>query len=324
MKAVTTCSIRLWMPLLVFSISGLVWMMVTWHEYNHLKHSIFTFAERFIAQDMASLQHVLENDLSLGQDTEAERALVYRGVNNQYRTLVATDDQGVILYSTRFSLKGLQAINTLSDFEASRFSDIQEYDHVDLRVIPEDNKIIAYFPLTLERDSNEIRALRTGVIFLVYDFSSDLSQVWHELWHKSEVIASVFILFMLTLFLALHRYFYCPVQHLVAKTRAFAKGDYNVRSTINGRGELADLGEAFNNMAVQLNERSRENELAERDLQASEKLYRTLIEATSAVAWEYSIELKKFTFMSANIYQLTGYPAELWTSYEYWESRVSG
>lgn len=322
MNSMRSFSLRLWLPLLVTFFALLVWIIMTTHEYEHLNSRLIENGQRFIAQDMASLQHVVENDLSLDQKTEAERALASRGVNVQYRTLVAVDDQGEILYSTRFSLKGKQAVDTLPDFEAQRFSDLQRHNRPVMYVKPDEKSIIAYFPLTLERDAHEIRSLRTGALFLVYDFSVDMAAMWQEVWHKSELIALVLIVGLFLLFALVHYYFYRPIQHLVSTTQRFAKGDVHARSDISGRGELASLGKAFNEMGVQLDERSTQRAQIEQELRASEKLHRDLIETTAAVTWQYDIKTHRFNFMSPQIMQLTGFPVEQWTDYEFWEAQI--
>lgn len=322
MKPVRSFSLRLWLPLLVIFLAFLVWALMTWHEFDHLETNLIDFGKQSVTQDMASLQHVIENDLSLGQKTEAERALASRGVNTQYRFLVVIDDQGRIMYSTRFAMKGLQAANALPDFDPQQFADLQQYNRAELFVEPDKKSIIAYFPLTLERDINEIRPLRTGALFVVYDYSAALALSLQELWHKSELIALILFIGLFVLFILIHYYFYRPIQHLASTAQAFAGGDIHARSNISGSGELASLAKAFNDMGVQLIERSRQREQAEKDLHDSVKLHRNLIEATAAVAWEYDLVSKKFTYMSPQIFQLTGFPVEQWTDYAFWEAQI--
>lgn len=322
MTAVRSFSLRLWLPLLVTFLMFIVWGVMTWHEFDHLESTVKESGVQFIAREMASLQHVIENDLILEKRTEAERALASRGVNAQYRVLVALDDRGKIMYSTQFALKGLQATKVLPEFDLRRFSDLQNYNRADVYVNSDEKLIIAYFPLSLGRENNEIRPLRTGALFLVYDYNVDLASAWIEFWHKSELIALVLIVGVLVLFLLAHYYFYRPIRHLATVAKAFAKGDLHARSNINGRGELASLGKAFNAMCAQLNERSIQRDQAEKNLQSSEKLYRDLIETTAAAAWEYDIKTAKFSFMSPQIEQITGIPVAQWTDYTFWEAQI--
>ena len=61
---------------------------------------------------------------------------------------------------------------------------------------------------------------------------------------------------------------------------------------------------------------------AEESLLASEKLYRNLIETTAAASWEVDIATLKFTYISPQIEQITGYPASEWTDFNFWAEHI--
>lgn len=322
MKPVRSFSLRLWLPLLVVFFAFSVWLLMTWHELDHFEPRLIADSKRLIIQDMANLQHEIERELSLEEGAEAESALTIRGGITEYSSLVAIDDQGKILYSTQFAMKGLKAESALPDFDMRNFTTLQRQNRPKLFVESDDKFIIGYFPLALEPHNNEMRLLRIGALFLVYDYGYKLASEKQELWHKSETVAWVLIFALLVLFALAQYHFYRPIQHLVATAQALAKGDTGVRSNISGRGELALLGKAFNEMGDQLNARDMQRDSVEKDLLESEKLHRNLIEATSAVAWEYSMVSQKFTYMGPQILMLTGFPAEQWTDYQFWEDQI--
>lgn len=60
----------------------------------------------------------------------------------------------------------------------------------------------------------------------------------------------------------------------------------------------------------------------EKALFDSEKHYRNLIETTSAVAFEVDLASLRFTYMSPQIKNLTGFATENWTDFDYWAQRV--
>ncbi len=61
---------------------------------------------------------------------------------------------------------------------------------------------------------------------------------------------------------------------------------------------------------------------AEEALQASEKLYRNLIETTAAASWEIDLASQKFTYVSPQIEQISGYPAKQWTDFDFWAKHI--
>ncbi len=65
-----------------------------------------------------------------------------------------------------------------------------------------------------------------------------------------------------------------------------------------------------------------QRKIAERALYESEQLYRSLIETTSAIAWQYDVEQDRFTYISPQIEKLTGYAPAEWTDMAFWAERI--
>ena len=322
MKSLRSFSLRVWLPILLAIITIAVWLVMALHEYDHLKTRLHEDGMRFVAQDAASLQHEVELEIKVGDLDEAEHAVLVRGTNIHYRTLVMMDDKAQIIYSIQLDLKGMQADAMLPEFERARFDQLQKHPKASLYFSPDKKTIFAYSPVTLERHENEIRSLRIGSLFLVYDISSDFDLLWYEFEHKIEWVALMLIASMVILFLIVHYYFYRPIQHLVSTSQALAKGEHSARTNIIGRGELVLLGRAFNEMSAQLSKRSEMQQQAENDLRSSERMHRGLIETTAAVAWEYDLNTQMFTFMGPQIFQLTGFAVAQWTDFAFWAAQI--
>lgn len=67
-----------------------------------------------------------------------------------------------------------------------------------------------------------------------------------------------------------------------------------------------------------------EQRVAERTaaLEASQALYRNLIETTSSVAWEMDVATLRFTYISPQIERLSGFPAKAWVDFDFWKARI--
>jgi len=61
---------------------------------------------------------------------------------------------------------------------------------------------------------------------------------------------------------------------------------------------------------------------AEEALQTSEKLYRNLIETTAAASWEVDITTLKFTYISPQIEQISGYAVSEWGDFSFWAEQI--
>ncbi len=58
------------------------------------------------------------------------------------------------------------------------------------------------------------------------------------------------------------------------------------------------------------------------EIQQSKAQYKSLVEDTKAIAWEVDLESLRFTYISPKIYNLTGYPSEMWKNFEFWASII--
>ncbi len=65
-----------------------------------------------------------------------------------------------------------------------------------------------------------------------------------------------------------------------------------------------------------------EQKLVEEMLRQREQTYRTLIESTSALAWEFHLGTMKFTYVSPQADILTGYPPDEWTDFDFWANMI--
>ncbi len=67
-----------------------------------------------------------------------------------------------------------------------------------------------------------------------------------------------------------------------------------------------------------------ENVVQERTegLRQSEALYRNLIETTAAVAWEFDLSSRRFSFMSPQVVALSGFSPDDWVDFDFWAERI--
>ncbi len=85
--------------------------------------------------------------------------------------------------------------------------------------------------------------------------------------------------------------------------------------------EILGMVLVFNDVSEQYRLRE-ENSRSKIKLQASEKLYRNLVETTAAVAWEFDLVSQCFTYIGPGIVELMGYPAEQWHDFNSWADHI--
>ncbi|WP_432472812.1 EAL domain-containing protein [Amphritea sp. HPY] len=306
MKQANSLSLTLWFPLLVAFTFLISCLMLVWVLRSDLESTLVENSMLAITRDMASLQHEMESNFSTGHLKSANRALSFRGLNPQYNTLAAIDQNGRIMHASQLALKAHKAGMVLPDFDPKRFIQLQRGNQTDIRFEPEHQKIIAYFPLALARRAGEIRPLRTGALFLVYDLSIEQAQIWGDVWRSSWPAGLGLLLVMIILIQFLHYFVTLPIQHLVATADALDEDDSKIRSNIQGSGELVRLGAAFNDMAERLKHRNEQRQRAEQTNRNQEQLVKDLLNSTAEAI--YGLDTSGIcTFANPPCLQMLGY-----------------
>ncbi len=283
-------SIKFWLPLLVTTLAVAVWAMMTWNEYALLKRNLIEDSREHIKHDMEALQREIETELRSGNFAEAEQAITVRGVNNRYALLMLVDDTGRIRYSTRLAYKGQSAGKLVPEFDDAAFQQVIQSRQISIALVEEDHCFLAYYPVMLERQPDELRPGRTGAVFLKYDFERDTAAIYDELLRSSLVIAVLLIAALVVFFIFHARFIDRPIRQLVATTQRLAKGDFGAVSKIHGSGELAVLAKAINDMSQQLQEHTVQRDNAVKALRDKEQWQQKLLNTLPVGVQECDVE----------------------------------
>ena len=285
MKSVRSISLKFWLPLLVCVTFILLWMFLIINEFRSLETELVKSSIRSVKQDMTALQREVEKEVRQNNATAARQALSLRGLDHHYQILVAIDQGSQILYSTRLALVNQPITQVSSEFNPDYFKQAIEKNLPQINFDELNHHITGYIPLKLSLQDNQIRSFASGALFFVYDLNQGHNQIWGRLW-QTVLPAGLGLLFVMVLLIGFLHYFVTrPIRHLVSTAKAIAKGEPDVRCHISGRGEMSNLGIAFDAMAVQLKKRFEQRTLAEKALRRSENQKRDLLNNTTAVIY---------------------------------------
>lgn len=272
----TSIPLRYFIPLTLFIFGTFLGLFHVWHDisdsYQHIEESRL-FHVRFAANNLATeLEHNFEEDDFDG----SEQAISKLGIDSNIRLAVLFDEDNKAVLSTQYKLRG----NLLKDTSFNRCLPVvkQARDAMSGVIkLSEDRKtIVAVYPVMLGSVPEKIRPSKVGVLAIDYDLARLKDEAYIGAWHRTYTSGFVLIILCIAMWLIFHRTLTHRIGRLLEATNRMAGGNLNARSDIGGMDELAQLSNAFNQMAEQ-------TQIHTELLQESEARMRALIEATPDV-----------------------------------------
>ena len=244
-----TIRLSLWLPILVFSAFSLLLSFFTIQEYRQdardLNEGMFTSIRERLARSSERVEGLRRN----GLDSLVAVEIAEFSISSEVRSVVLTDDTGLVLDGSQRGWQGHPALNAVPSFDRDRFVRAQQARRPDIRISPSGTEITAYQPVVLSAPSGQIRPTRVGMLYAVYDLSPIKAAQLNNLLAHNLVIWAVGMVLMLMLWFMLNRWLTLPLSYLKDIVHRYRGGDYAVRARISGTGELVELSAAFNAMA---------------------------------------------------------------------------
>ena len=226
-----------------------LWAILVSYEFNQITGDAYDFANRALKDDMSGLVRAFDRQLNHVETDQAEHTFLSKDTNHRYRRLVAIDDSLRVQYSTRMEQAGELVSQVLAEIDRDAIAMAQERVQASVEVDKKNQRIVAYYPFTLDKKANEIRPSRVGVIYAEFDVSDDVREAYRHLVGFSSIFAVIMGAFSLGLILILRRFVTKPIEVLIRESTCISNGADRLSVDITGRGEIAQLGEALNAMA---------------------------------------------------------------------------
>ena len=279
MKPTKTIKLNFWLPILTLCLCASLWLFTLGLNYFQQKQHIIAENMRFARLDISLLIREMEREFNNGDFNEAESSLTTRALNTNYKSLIVTDDQGVILYSLTSSLKGKKATKVIEEFSQSLLKESLKIRKMTMYFNSSTNMIELYAPLSLARKNQTIRSLKAGVIFLNVDVNKQLDDVFRQALNNTSFFGFFLFVLLLLLMFFLNKNIRNPIHQLITITRQFTGNYKQLRANISGDGELATLASSFNHMADDLAEMIEKNQQAQREIKQSKQVLESVFEA---------------------------------------------
>lgn len=241
-------SVSIWLPVMIFGTFGLFLLFSSLYQRVQMEAALEASAMEDVQELLYSTAGDVENYLRLDMQPLVERSIADIGTVANVQALALLDEHGRILQGTRLEWRGQLAAGRLQRFEPARFQAATTGQVPDTRLAGDGSAILAYYPVQLGAQADQIRESRVGALWLEYDLATAKALVWQRLVHHNLAIWGLSLLLLTLLHLALRRLLTLPLRALTHAVQRFAAGDLSARAEVGGTLEMQELGRAWNAM----------------------------------------------------------------------------
>ncbi len=271
-------SIRLgrWLPVLMAMAFLLLTLSTSYWRNRQAETTVISNAQALVQNRMADEQHRIEQLLRMQQAVLLTEEIAQLGSTPEVISVALVNDQGRVLFSATPTAINQLMRDSLPAFDATKLRLIQNERHFTMVLDTDNARIVAYQPIVLAELAGKIRPDLVGGLLLEYDLSLALGKGQHEAIVTTLLELGFTIILMLVVMLILRHWLTRPLVHLHETVMRIGQGSLTNEISIIGEGELADLGNAINNMqnalALTITERQEANE----SLRKSEENYQSI------------------------------------------------
>lgn len=216
-----------------------------------------------------SLQHTIGSYMVQGRYSGAEQNLTQHGTDPDIDVLAVIDDQGLVLFSTRFAQRSRPAEQAIGNFDPVLFARVQHERGMIVQASVSGDQVVGYAPLVMAAPPDQLRPSKVGGLFVQLDMKRAIHNARLDIlspasWWELALAAVLSALIMLAL---LQRWVSLPLRRLGFVVRRLARGDRGVGSGLRGGSELADLGRGFDHLSHEVEASRHALQSANRDLE---------------------------------------------------------
>jgi signal transduction histidine kinase len=273
MNRTRTIQIRLWLPISIFTVFTILLISFNIQQYlnfqNNIKdRTIVTLRER-ITSEGDKIYRLIDNNLEFLIDYE----IADLNMSNEVQSVELLDENGIILKSSKAELINQSLQKCEIGFHDSIFRLAQQKNQQKVHLSDDEHHFFVYEPILLKSKPGEIRPMRIGLLFVDFNLTHIISSQRNRLFDVAIVTWIIGIILIMGLFFAFRYWLTIPFSGLQSIIKQFGEGNYNARVDYTGKGEFAEIGNAFNKMAEEVYEKNeRLQALLEAEIKIKEEL----------------------------------------------------
>jgi signal transduction histidine kinase len=241
--------LRFIIPVMVVGITLVVEFYETMDRLDDQEEQFLLISRDAIESKMNLLQNILSDLIPNGDDERAQRGIDYAALDNKIVTMILTDEDHKVLFSNRREWLA-SAASGICRYNAAVAENGRTARQRQLISLP--GQIHGYYPVALAILSSELRPQRYGILYAEYDYSDSLAKAKKMAYQDAARQAVLFITFALVLSALLHLLITRHIERILTVVKDVTGGNMNARAGIMGKGEIAQVAQAFDSMTEQL------------------------------------------------------------------------
>lgn len=203
--------------------------------------------------ELGRLALQMQHELQEGQTSEAERLLTFLGAGPGIEAVALLDKSGRVWMANHFAWKGRPLTAWLPDANREALEWTWRQRHPEVIFDWHTLRIEAFYPVVWQsRDAGRLREDQVAVLYVRRDLHPVQAVILREVGLSSLLLAGALLIAWAGLWWILKRLLLEPLDRIGDTMRRFARGDRQAHLEVEGRGELADVAVAFNEVAAKL------------------------------------------------------------------------
>ena len=254
--------------LLFGSVLGLVSFQREVSQSNTRTEQEISQEAKFSASQTSGL---LEYQYRHADGKGAELTISQIGTAPNIRLALLYDENNRVIFSTRFELRNRLIKDTPASNQLSLIEKVRQTRSGKIILSEDEQTLMAIYPVVLGSLPRDILPSRVGVLFLEYNLADLKAQAYRNAWERSLVYSATLALLCTVLWLFFYKTLTLRVAQLVLASNSLAQGNLNVRVNLQGSDELAQISNAFDRMAEEIQNNT--EELHKKQKQLKQALY---------------------------------------------------
>ena len=258
---------------------------------------------RFLGTKVTNMTSFL---LEMNSPEGAQRELSLAATLPDLRYALIFNEQNQVKFTSRNDQLGLSIHDSLGAGSAELVQRARQKSCGQIELGTDGQSLVGAFPFSIIAPG-QLQPSGVCVLLLNFDILGEKFIMHADDMRRMQVGGGVLLALAIVFSVILHYMLTARMCIIVEASKQFTKGQFDVRVRLKGADEIAQMGEAFDAMAAQLQQR-------DEDLHAGEQKFRQMAENIGEIFWLYDFDAGRALYVNPAFERIFGLPAASYLS----------